>query len=162
LFCVSFCTVAVNPTDVDTCTDVVAGFTDTVIGGAPVTVIVATADFVPSATDVAVSVTVAGVGTVPGALYVTPVVVIPLSVPHPAPLHPAPDRLQLTPLFCVSFCTVAVNPTDVDTCTDVVAGFTDTVIGGGPEFGLLPTRPAQEFSQRTTGMTTQILAARFR
>jgi len=34
-------------------------------------------------------------------------------------MHPAPVRLQLTPLFCASFCTVAVNPADVDTCTEV-------------------------------------------
>ena len=31
------------------------------------------------------------------------------SVPHALFLHCAPERLQLTPLFTVSFCTVAVK-----------------------------------------------------
>jgi len=31
------------------------------------------------------------------------------SVPHVAPEHPEPDSDHVTPLFCVSFCDVAVN-----------------------------------------------------
>jgi hypothetical protein len=42
--------------------------TETEIAGAAVTVMVAMADFVPSATEVAVSVTVAGAGTLAGAM----------------------------------------------------------------------------------------------
>ena len=53
----------------DTCRDVEVGFTPTEIGnGTAVTVIVADADFVPSATEVAFSVTVAGDGTDAGAV----------------------------------------------------------------------------------------------
>jgi hypothetical protein len=67
--CESFCNVAVKTAVVDTCTDVEVGLTPTEIGsGAAVTVIVADADFVPSAIAVAFSVTVAGVGTDAGAV----------------------------------------------------------------------------------------------
>jgi hypothetical protein len=69
LFCESFCSVAVKAAVVDTCTDDERGLTLTEIGsGAAVTVIVAVADFVPSATEVAFNVTVAGVGTDAGAV----------------------------------------------------------------------------------------------
>ena len=71
-----------------------------------VTVMVAVPLLVPSVTDVAVSVTVAGFGAVAGALYVTEVVVALLSVPQAVPLQPLPETDQLTPLFCESFCTV--------------------------------------------------------
>ena len=132
LFCVSFCTDAVKLAPVETCTEPVVGLTDTeMAGGAPVTVITAAADFVPFATEVAVSVTVAGVGTVAGAVYVTELVVTLVSVPQVAPLHPAPESDQLTPLFCVSFCTDAVKLPPVDTCTVSVAGLTDTEMAGG-------------------------------
>ena len=67
--CESFCNVAVKAAAVDTCTDVERGLMPTEIGsGAAVTVIVAVPDFVPSATEVAFSVTVAGVGTDAGAV----------------------------------------------------------------------------------------------
>ena len=69
LFCESFCNVAVKAAVVDTCTDVERGLTPTEIGnGAAVTEIVADADFVASATDVAFSVTVARAGTDAGAM----------------------------------------------------------------------------------------------
>ena len=69
LFCESFCTVAVKLAVVDTCTESEVGLTETEIGGAAaVMVIVAAADFVPFATEVAVSVTVAGDGTAAGAV----------------------------------------------------------------------------------------------
>ena len=65
----SFCTEAMKPVDCETCTEVEDGLTMTAIGGGvAVTVMVATADFVPSVIDVAVSVTVAGAGAVAGAL----------------------------------------------------------------------------------------------
>src|SRR5579859_7513860 len=53
------------------------------------------------------------------------------SVPQLAPLHPVPDKLQVTPLFCPSFCTVAVNGSDCPTCTDAALGETATLIGSG-------------------------------
>jgi hypothetical protein len=61
--------VAVKPADRETWTEVEVGLTETEMGGgAAVTVIVAAADFVPSLTEVAVSVTVGGAGTAAGAL----------------------------------------------------------------------------------------------
>ena len=132
LFCESFCNVAVKPAVVETCTESDPGLTETEIGsGAAVTVIVADADFVLSATEVAFSVTVAGVGTDAGAVYVVDVVVTLVSVPHVAPEHPVPESDHVTPLFCESFCSAAVKPAVVETCTDVERGLTPTEIGNG-------------------------------
>ena len=64
-FCASFCTVAVNCCVAVTFSETEAGETDTVI--AVVTVIVADAVFEASATEVAVSVTEAGLGALAGA-----------------------------------------------------------------------------------------------
>jgi hypothetical protein len=69
LFAGSLTTVAVNCRIVATCTLVVVGATVTLIAaGAAVTVMVAAADFVASATEVAVNVTVAGFGVDAGAV----------------------------------------------------------------------------------------------
>jgi hypothetical protein len=86
------------------CTDADVGFTETEIAGgvALVIVIVVAADLVASATDLAVNVTVAGLGTLEGAAYVIAVPEAPVvadKVPQAAPLHPEPLRVQLTPLF---------------------------------------------------------------
>ena len=92
---------------------------------AAVIVMVAEAVFVPSATEVAVAVTIAGVGVVPGAVYV---IAAPDAleaadkVPQAAPLQPAPLSVQLTPVFCVSFCTVAVMFWVPPVCTDANEG----------------------------------------
>jgi hypothetical protein len=67
--------------------------------GGDVTVIVAVARFVVSLTEVAVSTTVAGLGTAAGALYVTELVVMLVSEPQVAPLQPVPERAQVTPLL---------------------------------------------------------------
>jgi hypothetical protein len=124
--------VTVKAAVVDTCTDVDVGLTPTEIGGgAAVTVMVADADFVPSATEVAFIVTVAVVGTAAGAVYVADVVVTFVSVPHVAPEQPVPESDHVTPLFCESFCSVAVKAAVVDTCTDVERGLTPTEIGNG-------------------------------
>jgi hypothetical protein len=83
----------------------------TVIAGR-VTVIITLADFVGSAMEVALSVTVIGFESGTGAAYVigTPETLdVPESVPQLAPLHPAPESVQLTPLFCTSFWIVAVK-----------------------------------------------------
>ena len=53
------------------------------------------------------------------------------SVPHALPLQPEPDNVQFTPLFCVSFCTVAAKFCDCPVCTDALAGDTLTLTGGG-------------------------------
>jgi len=69
LFAESFCTVAVKPVDCDTGTDAEVGFTVTEIGGGRVVmVMVADADLVLSAIDVASNVTVAGLGALAGAV----------------------------------------------------------------------------------------------
>ena len=69
--CVSFCRVAVKGAVVETCREAEPGLTVTEMGGgggASVTVMVAEADLVLSATEVALRVTVAGEGAVAGAL----------------------------------------------------------------------------------------------
>ena len=67
-------------------------------------VIEAVADLVGSATDVAVTDTWGGLGTVDGAVY-RPLADI---VPHEAPVQPLPTTLHETAVF-VAFATVAVN-----------------------------------------------------
>ena len=132
MFCESFSTDALKLAVVETCTESDPGFTETEIGDeAAVTVIVADADFVPSDTEVAFSVTVAGAGTAAGAVYVAEVVVTFVNVPHAAPAHPVPERDHVTPLFCESFCTAAVKAAVVETSTDVDVGLTPTEIGSG-------------------------------
>jgi hypothetical protein len=75
-----------------------------------VSVIVDVADCVTSVTDVAVMVTVFGLGVVAGAVYV---IGAPLALdvaerdPHVDPLQPLPVSAQVTPLFALSFATVA-------------------------------------------------------
>jgi hypothetical protein len=69
-------------------------------------------DFVVSATEVAVSETVEGLGTVAGAVYVTEVVVTLVRVPQAVPEQPVPERDQETPLLRVSFWRVAVKGDD--------------------------------------------------
>jgi hypothetical protein len=105
----------------------------TPVGGGPaaVTVIVADADFVPSLTDVAVSVTVAGLGTVAGPVYVTAVpdaLLVGDTAPHaPAVAH---DAAHVTPFAALSLLTVAVKLCVPLAATDAVAGATVTVIPG--------------------------------
>ena len=66
---------------------------------------VAVAALLVSTTDLAVTVTVAGLDTVAGAVYF-PVASI---VPQVAPVQPAPERLQLTAWLAPLGLTVAVN-----------------------------------------------------
>jgi hypothetical protein len=97
-----------------------------------VTVIAAVAVFVVSATDVTVSVTEEGLGTIAGAVYVTATpeaVVAGATVPQAVPLQPVPDTDQFTPLFPESFATVAVNVAVVlmGTVAEVAERVTETV-----------------------------------
>jgi hypothetical protein len=117
--------VAVNCSVRETFTEPVAGETDTLIGA--VTVMVAVPLLVPSATDVAVSVTAAGFGIVEGAVYVTDVGVVLLSVPQADPLQP-PETDHLTPALCESFCTVALKFCVPPVATLAVVGETATAI----------------------------------
>jgi hypothetical protein len=126
LFCESFCTVPVNRCEAPLCTLALVGVTVTTISaGAAVTVIVAVADFVVSATDVAVKVTVAGEGTLDGAVYVMAVpdaLEEADSAPHDEPLQPAPESDQVTPLPELSLLTVDVNDCPWLTCTEALVG----------------------------------------
>lgn len=110
LLCASLVTVAVKFCVRLTVTFAVVGATVTPIAGA--TVIVAEAVRDVSATEVALSVTVAGDGTVAGAVNVIAVpeaLELADNVPQVAPLQPVPVRVHVTPLFCASFVTVAVK-----------------------------------------------------
>src|SRR5271168_3665920 len=74
---------------------------------------------VASATAVAVTVIVAGVGTLAGAVYVTlppEALDVAESAPQVTPLQPVPASDQVTPSLCTLFCTVAVK-----TCVPVLA-----------------------------------------
>jgi len=133
LFCESLVTDAVNAAvPMPACRLELPGEIDTETTGLAVIVMAAAALFVPSEIEVAVSVTSAGFGTALGALYVAPVTVKLLSVPHVAPLQPAPERDHVTPLFCASFCTVAVKFLPPPTAADVAVGETETAIDAPP------------------------------
>jgi hypothetical protein len=112
LFEASLETVAVNWLFAPGATVALEGATVTVSGPetAAGTVIVAEADFDPSVTDVAVSVTVSVLGgAVVGAAYV---VGVPLAVDVGETLPQGAveqETLQLTPSFAESFTTIAVN-----------------------------------------------------
>jgi hypothetical protein len=94
-------TVAVNCWCAPVTTLAVAGDTETLTG---MIVTVAVADLLESACEVAVTLTVDGLGTVVGAVYRPELE----SVPQADPLHPAPDRLHVTAVLLVPV-TVAVN-----------------------------------------------------
>ena len=87
----------------------------------------------------------------------TDVVVTLLSVPHVAPEHPGPETDQVTPLFCESFCTEAVKMAVVETCTEVVAGLTDTAMGRGAE--LMVTLAAFDFVASVTEVALMVIVA---
>ena len=80
-----------------------------VIIGAGATVTVAEADFVVSATEVAVTVMVRLAETEVGALYVAALAVTSVKLPQPAPVQLAPEALQVTPLLVESLATAAVK-----------------------------------------------------
>jgi hypothetical protein len=132
--CESFCTVAVKACFCPVARDWLVGAMLTTTATGAVIVILTVAVLLLSAAEVAMSETVAGLETVAGAVYVI-AVPEPLdaaeSVPHAAPLQPAPESVQLTPLFCASFCTVAVNVCVCPAITEAAVGATVTLTGGG-------------------------------
>src|SRR5262252_2777259 len=95
-------------------------FTDT----AAKTVTVAEPERLVSALDLAVTVTL-DPGTEAGAVY-TPLVLIVPTVAFPPT---TPFTLQVTPRFCASFCTVAVNCCVAEMFKETDAGETDTLMG---------------------------------
>ena len=115
-------------------------------------VIVALPDFVLSATEVAVIVTWAGLGTSAGAVYVMGFAVVLLSVPQAAPMQPLPDRPQLTAVSDV-FKTVAVN-----CCVPLigtVAAEGETLTETGESALILPEQP--EINGRATPNVSPII-----
>jgi len=80
----------------------------------------------------------AGLGTFGGAVY-KPVLLI---VPQAVPLHPVPERLQITAPF-VELNTILVNCTDSLTYMLAVLGVIDTLIGAG---GVVSSTPQAEMS----------------
>jgi hypothetical protein len=134
-FCASLPTVAVKFfVPPGACTLAEVGDTATEIAAALAMVIVAAADFDTSVTEVAVSVTVAGEGIVAGAVYVIAIpdgLVDAESVPHFEPVHPAPDKAHVTPSFCVSPATVAVNCAVAEMTTEVLVAFRLNATGEG-------------------------------
>lgn len=82
------------------------------VGGGAVMVMLAEADLVVSAIEVALRETEAGLGGAAGAAYVTELTVISVSVPQVDPEQPVPDSDQETPRFCGSFCTVTLKGCD--------------------------------------------------
>jgi hypothetical protein len=140
----SFVTVAVTASDWPTANPVTFGeiVTATPVGGGPLEVIViaADADFVPSLTEVAVSVTVAGLGTAAGAVYVIAAPDAPVvadSAPHPPAV--AHDAAHVTPFAALSLLTVAVKLCVPLVATDAVVGATVTVT----ETGVVPPPPPE-------------------
>jgi hypothetical protein len=138
----AFATVAVSAMDWFSTSPIAFGVivTLTTGGGGPAAaiVIVADADFVPSVTDVAVSVTVGGFGTALGAVYVIAVpeaLVVADSDPHPAAVAHEAD--QVTPFAAVSLLTIAVKLFVALVPTDAVVGDTATTIA----IGLFPPSP---------------------
>jgi hypothetical protein len=101
----------------------VVGEIVTAIGGTIVTD--AVADFVGSASEVAVMDIWAGLGTAAGAVY-RPLVDI---VPQAAPVQPLPMMVQVTAVFAV-FATVAVNCRWPPVITFAVVGEIVTATGG--------------------------------
>jgi hypothetical protein len=96
-----------------------------------VTVSVALADFAASVTEVAVSVTVAGLGTAIGAVYVVgvPLVVVEgMAVPQLEHAAPFCVMVQLTPAFAGSFRTVGMKSWVILTGMIAEAGETDIVM----------------------------------
>ena len=69
-----------------------------------------------------------------------------VSVPQAAAAQPVPDNDQVTPLFCVSFCTCAVNGAVNATCTEVEGGVIPTEIGAGVAVIVIVAEPDLELS----------------
>jgi hypothetical protein len=118
--------------------------TETPAAAEPI-VIVAEADFVPSLTDVAVIVAVAGFGAVAGAVYVTAVPdALVVAESDPQPFGVAQESAQVTPLFALSFETVGVKVCVLPRATVAVVGATLTAIGVDPPpvVEALPPQPA--------------------
>ncbi len=126
-----------------------------------VSVIMAETVFEVSVTDVAFRATIAGDGSDAGAVYVIAIpdeLVDAESVPHAVPMHPAPDKAHVTPLFCVSFATVAVNCAVAEVTTEALVTFRLKATGEGDcgvEFDDEPPQPAISKRSAASGVLTR-------
>ena len=80
-----------------------------------------------------------------------------MSVPQAAPEHPAPKRVQVTPLFCKSFCTEALKLAAVDTCTEADVGLTETEIESGAAVTVMTA--AADFVPSVTEVALRVTVA---
>jgi hypothetical protein len=81
-------------------------------------------------------------------------------LPHVAPLHPAPLKLQLTPLFCVSFCKVAVTLCVCPVCTEAAVGLTATEMAA-VEDPVIVSAATADFVPSATDVAVAVTAAGF-
>jgi hypothetical protein len=79
------------------------------------------------------------------------------TAPQLEPLQPAPDSPQVTPLFCESFCTVAVNVWVPPTVTFAVVGDSVTTIAAG--FGVMLIVAAADFVVSLTDVAVSVTVA---
>src|SRR5271166_4286452 len=93
------------------------------------TTMLAEADLVASATDVAVTVTERGEATAAGELYVALVFVVSVKVPQAGPLHPVPVAVHVTPWLFTSLAKVAMKFTDCPWSMALLADPSETLIG---------------------------------
>ncbi len=87
----------------------------------------------------------------------TEVVVTLVSVPQAALEHPTPERDQVTPLFCESFCTAAVKLAAAETCTEVDAGLMETEMGTGVR--LMDMMAGADFELSATEVAVSVTVA---
>ena len=80
-------------------------------------------------------------------------------VPQAAPLQPVPDNDQVTPLFCVSFCSCAVNGAVCEICTETDGGVTLTEIAAGAAMMVIVVEPDLEVS--ATAVAFKVTVAGF-
>ena len=163
-FCASFVTFAVNVcVTAPVARFAVPGVTDTLGGVDEVNEIAAAADFVPSATEVAVSVIVP-VGIAPGAVYVTATpdaLDAGETVPHAAPVQLVPDNVQLTPLFDESFCSVAANVCVPPVATLTIDGATTTEIADDRKAAVNVIVAMADFVESSTAVAVSVTVGGF-
>ena len=80
-------------------------------------------------------------------------------VPQAVPAQPVPDSDHVTPLFCVSFCSCAVNGAVSATCTEAEGGLTATEMGAGAAMMVIVVEPDLEVS--ATAVAFKVTVAGF-
>ena len=125
-FCVSFCSVAVKFCVCPVWTEAVVGLTATVIAAGAMIVTWAEAVLEVSACAMAVTVTVAGLGMLEGAVYVPSAAMVPCTESPPT----TPFTCQVTVVLAL-FLTVALNFCVAEVCTLTLDRFREISIAAG-------------------------------